>query len=542
MRVNRQSKLLIVTSLLITTTLACVTVLGPPETPVDSALIALQATQTEITYRIATLTAADPSTPTASPTITLTVTPTSQLTPEYQPPFDFESEEMPARLSPESLSNIDFGPPGEGYRDTTRPYLSGNPQTLDTAHFRIHYTTSGDDAVSQIDANSNQHPDFVEEVARAMEYAWWGEVEYFGWTAPPGDDHMGGDDRYDVYITNIVKDGLIGYTEGGHSKTIVEDNPNSEVVESNAAFSFLVLDNDFSDYEDYYPAEMSLLDVMYTTAAHEFNHAIQYGYDSQEPTNWLWEAAATWIEDELYDEINEGNDLIYAVAKAPDTCQLAEGGIDRVEDQLHWYGEWVFLRYISEHYGHNIVRALWEHAIKYDGYEIFDETLKAVDTDLGTVFKDFSVALLLRAFEEGADYPTVRLEGETATGRTFQPVDGVGQMGADYVRIQGSGVVTITLSSQNLQGVLVGIKQKQADIFSMPDGQVSVDAGVFDKLYLVVLNLERAETEADCTFSDYKLTITNGGQAQQPDESLSAPHFVPPRVETLLDPADYYDE
>lgn len=38
-----------------------------------------------------------------------------------------------------------------------------------TAHFRIFYTMSGEDAVQVDDANGNALPDYVEEVAKALE-------------------------------------------------------------------------------------------------------------------------------------------------------------------------------------------------------------------------------------------------------------------------------------------------------------------------------------------------------------------------------------
>ena len=38
--------------------------------------------------------------------------------------------------------------------------------------------------------------------------------------------------------------------------------------------------------------------------AHEYNHVLQFAYDSQEDT-WMFESTATWMEDEVYPEIND---------------------------------------------------------------------------------------------------------------------------------------------------------------------------------------------------------------------------------------------
>jgi len=48
------------------------------------------------------------------------------------------------------------------------------------------------------------------------------------------------------------------------------------------------------------PIPNTPLDNIKVTAAHEFNHAIQFGYDYWEET-WLMEATATWIEDDTAD-------------------------------------------------------------------------------------------------------------------------------------------------------------------------------------------------------------------------------------------------
>ncbi len=526
MKPNRRRKLLFSITILVVTTLACATLSGASEDDGDYSAAELRATLTAIAEELAAIE--------GNPTQSEAVSPT-------RVPEIAGGESLP-RLSSQDLPEVDFGPPGDSPSEGERPSLSGNPQTLDTEHFRIHYTTSGVDAVPTTDANGNQHPDFVEEVARAMEYAWWAEIEYLGWTAPPGDEGAGGDDRYDVYLANTLEDGTFGYTEGGYPETIIIDNPNSSATEYNASFSFMAIDNDFVEAEDLTETILTPVEYMYSTTAHEFNHALQYGYDSEEPADWLWEATATWMQDELYNDLNDGRDVITAVAKAPDTCQLAEGGQERVEDDLHWYGQWVFLRYISEQYGQDAIRALWENAIEFDGYKAFDETLASLGTDLETVFKDFSVAMLTRDFEEGADYPIVRLEGEAYADETFQPVDGVGQMGADYIEVFGDDVLTVSLDSQDLTGLLVGVQGNQVDVFDMPDGEASVDAGAYDHLYLIVLNLEQARSEHSCSFSDYEVEISSGGQAESPTQTLRMAYFQAPEVEGLLDPDEYWGE
>lgn len=436
------------------------------------------------------------------------------------------------------------------YDDEGRPILSGAEEILDTQNFRIHYTTSGSDAVASTS--------YVDEIAQTLEYVWQVEIEQFGWAAPPSDEGIGGDNRYDVYLQEILWDGTFGYTEGGEDSRYrsagqigdtraardtrdARNARNTSAFEERAAASFMVLDNDYADTEDLVIADYTILDLMRSTVAHEFNHALQFGYDGEEPADWLWEATATWMQDEVYDAINDGIEDLYAVFKSPDTCQLAYGGEERVEDENHWYGEWIFLRYISENYGHQTVRAIWEQAATLDGYAALEAALNAAGTTLDETLRGFSIALLTRNFEEGASYPVLRLEGEASTG-TFTPLDGVGQMAAEYIEIRADATVTVSIDDEYLTPLLVGISGGQASLFEFGGTQVSVDASAFDQLYLIVINPERAKDEFDCYASEYNINVSTGGQGQTAAETVSAANFAAPEVEELMDPAEYGDD
>ncbi len=448
-------------------------------------------------------------------------------------PLEAPPPELP-RLSPAEDPPLEFGPPGASPDDEDRPTLSGPAQTLDTEHFRIHYTLQGADAVPAEDANNNQHPDYVEQVARSLEFVWYAEIEIFGWPPPPPDGSLGGDDRVDIYLQDIMStDDLAGYVDGGFRETLVGDNPRTEVVEIRSSHSFMALDNDYAELSD--TRNHDHLEFMRAVVAHEFMHVIQYGMDGAEPADWLWEATATWMEDEVYNHINDGLTVLGAPFKSPDSCQLVYGGEERVEDIDNWYGQWLFLRFISERYGHATVRGIWEAAVNFDGYDAISHALIAVDTDLQTVFTEYSVALLTRDFEEGEDYPVLRLEGFTRAGEVFTPVDGVGQMGADYIEIQTGQPVAIQLTG-DLPGLLVGIRGEEVHRFWLVEGRASVDSAAFERLYLIVLNTQLALRERHCEYTGYSVEVSAGGQPQTADAITRRAHFIPPYVEGLLEP------
>ncbi len=507
---TRRLYLLLVSAALLLAGLACRTLLGDP----DEGITLSQATESNPP------TEAAPPAP-ASPT-----------------PILLGEPSLSERLNGQDLPDLQFGPAGSSPFDGTRPELSGEPRTLDTEHFRVHYTDSGGDAVPTADNDGNGHPDYVEHVARALEYSWFAEIEHFGWAPPPPDEGLGGDDRYDVYLANIFDEGNAGYVEGDFDAGFFGDNPLTSVVEDRASSSHMVLDNDYDGYNDNPAPGVSLLDYMRSTAAHEFAHSIQYGYDGDEPHDWLWEATATWMQDEVFDLVNDGNEVLPAVFKSPDSCQLAYGGENHAEDADHWYGMWIFIRYVSENYGHAAVRELWEATVEVDGYDAWDLMLARYGTNLETVFEEFAVAMLLRNFDEGGDYPVVRLEGGIGYEDNFKPADGVGQLGVDYLELDARDLLAITLTGDDISGLFVSVLDGQAHIYAMPAGRANVDTYQFDRSYLLVFNLHRAARERNCRSADYTVVVAQGGQADSPIEQLAAPNFLPPRVEGLREFSD----
>jgi hypothetical protein len=297
------------------------------------------------------------------------------------------------------------------------------------------------------------------------------------------------------------------------------------------------LDNDYEGYEPDENFGASAIQYMRTTAAHEFMHSIQYGLDAFEPHDWIWEASANWMQDEVFDTYNDNIADLSAVMKAPDSCQLAYGGEGRVEDVNHWYGMWIYVRFLSEKYeSHFVVRDLWEQFIELDGYAAWDALLSTKSTTLEDHFTQFSIALLTRDFAEGDTYPTVRLEGQLDVGENFGPYNGVGQMGADYIEIHASEIISISLNtSAALDGLLIGIRDGQAEQLWLKDGQASIDASLYQHLYLIVLNLQRANSEAECEMPGYTLDVSAGGQPQSASLPQAAVNFLAPEVEAVVD-------
>ena len=86
------------------------------------------------------------------------------------------------------------------------------------------------------------------------------------------------------------------------------------------ASGYCVLDNDFVGV----PASPRWT-ARKVTAAHEFFHAIQFGYDFGEDV-WMLEATATWMEERVFDEVNDNRQYLPAgqVVRPDDPARLLQ--------------------------------------------------------------------------------------------------------------------------------------------------------------------------------------------------------------------------
>lgn len=491
-----------------------ITALAPDPTPTPSPTRAPTRTPSPTATHTPTPTPTDTPTPTPTPT----ETPTSTATPIIQ-------------TIPQEIDLAADARAG-------RPRLSGVVRHVDTVHFRIFYTLAGEDAVVIEDYNGNAVPDYIEEVAEALETAWELEISALGWAVPPPDDELGGNDLHDVYIRDLDH-GLIGVAEGDRFLFSRGDNPNTSRTETASLSSFMSVDNDFLEIEPDiggFEVDEAREIAMRLTVAHELMHMIQFGYDAGEPDGWLWEATATWVETLLEEEPESFAQFLDAAFKTPDTCQLSFGGRDRVEDAGHWYSEWLLLRFLSDRYSEQVIRLIWEKAVTLDGYAAIEEALALYRTDLDTEMRAYNLAVLLHNFGLDLDYPTVRLEGVLDSARTFIPVDGIGQMGADFIELQAEGMVEVSIRDLD-NGMVVGMRDDDlADVYYVSGEPVRVNLDGYRNVFVVVLNLQRASDMDGCRFSPYRVRVASADGFDGPAETLPAENFQLPVEEVLTDP------
>ena len=291
-------------------------------------------------------------------------------------------------------------------------------------YFRIHYATSGSDAVylPLVDDDSDGIPDYVNKVADIADSVWEFEVNHLGFPAPPPDTG-GGDTLKDIYI--------IGLGSQFYGMTWYEDQ-----ITLQSYTSFIEIDNDFNFWPYNESDEMeSRLDAARVTIAHEFFHTIHYAMDATEYENhggydflpW-WEMSAVWMEEMMYDDIN---DYYYYLPYYYDYPWL---GLQHAiyTNTVHQYSAAIFPLYLSEKFVTSLIKDIWEGCALQPGpqflqaidaalvdYTITSDTLNIIpDYDIHKAFSEFSVWNLFTGtrasqapagyrFTEAEEYPMI---------------------------------------------------------------------------------------------------------------------------------------
>lgn len=276
--------------------------------------------------------------------------------------------------------------PGQGNAGEST-YSTQEAAPVCGTHFCIHYVaTTGDAPPGGLD--------YVNTMLREFENVYAVQNGQLGWRAPRSDAGRGGNDLTDVYIKNIGAQGIFGYSAADPGQR------------GRQVAAYLVLDNDYSQAE--YRNYPNFLEPLQVTAAHEYNHVLQFGYDAAQDT-WLFEATAVWMEDKVYDGVDDYRNYLPEWARRstqPLTQFLAQGNNVKV------YGDAVLNRWVETRYGAETIRRLWEVSAETRSFApgAFDKALGEKGSNFVEAFSAFAADTAeWRAsnspFEEGAAFP-----------------------------------------------------------------------------------------------------------------------------------------
>ncbi len=264
-----------------------------------------------------------------------------------------------------------------------RPADLPNTAVSSNGFFRIHYTTTGNNAIGY-DINL---------LLAALDSVYSFEIDTLGYPVPPSDGSAGDDDKYDIYIQNLG--GLYGYTW----------------FENKAAdsrwTSYMVIDNDFVGY---YSTGINGARV---TVAHEFHHAIQAG--NYAPQNYpspyrnddlfFYELTSTSMEEFVFDYVNDYYSYMHSYFQHPEKAMPMNDG----------YSLAIWNIYLQKNFGYDILKNQWERMPVSSAVKSIAMSISHLNSTLRYELSNFGVwcyftgsrAISGRYFEEANYYPLI---------------------------------------------------------------------------------------------------------------------------------------
>jgi hypothetical protein len=394
-------------------------------------------------------------------------------------------------------------------------YETVEEKPLCSEHFCIHWVKTTADAPPLTDSNGNGVPDYVDTMDAVFEHVYTVENGDLGWKPPKSDGTAGCNagappncaGKTDVYIKEIGSQGIYGYSA---------PDPGQNSYQQAA---YLVMDDDYnaSQFPRYGGDPLPPMEV---TAAHEYNHVLQFNYDTAQDT-WMFESTAVWAEDRVYSDVNDYIQYLTPWSQmtfVPLTYFSADGN-DPLNVKV--YGDGVWNRWIESHYGDATIRDAWAVSRKTSPKSFapgaYDASLKTKGTSFFSAFSRFATDTAEwrasnTAFAEGATFPDVDRAASSATNRpiTLTP-GGSGAVGkldhTSYVLldVQPANVPQLKLAVATPRGARMTIAlvgrmgdevngTSQEFIKLLPGGgpgTITIDnPGQYDRLTAAVINAD----------------------------------------------------
>lgn len=238
-----------------------------------------------------------------------------------------------------------------------------------TGHFIINYEVSGLHAIPTYDRDQNGTPDYLEFVAKSFDRAWLVEIDTLGFKPPP-DENGQPRENYEIFCKRLFQ--LYGRTFW-----YLEDEIPS--LPGNNYPSWIEINTDFSsiNYEGVTDSIIRDSMAIAVTAAHEFNHALQLGYNIWDGDLWFIENSATYMEEVVVDQVNDYYEYL------PDFFSSTESGITYdsfINNRI--YGEVILNIMTGQLYGRSITREVWQEIVNSPALIAYDKVLRKKGSDL----------------------------------------------------------------------------------------------------------------------------------------------------------------
>lgn len=267
-----------------------------------------------------------------------------------------------------------------------RPSL---PNSLVTSNqfFRIHYTTTGTDAIGY-DVNL---------LAQALDSVYSFEINYLGFPPPPPDGVEGGDDKYDIYVIDLGN--LYGQTWSENK------------VGTSRWTTYIEIDNNFPWYSNAVPPKLPI-DAARVTVAHEFHHSIQMGnyapLNGNDPFNsadtYFYELTSTSMEEFVFSTVNDYYGYIDDYFNHPERAFASNNGYDLA----------IWNIFIKDNFGFGIIKNQWELMPTKRAIDAINTSLLEHQSSFGKELNTFGIWTYYTGyraktgyFSEAVNYPLI---------------------------------------------------------------------------------------------------------------------------------------
>ncbi|MBI5014689.1 MAG: fibronectin type III domain-containing protein [Deltaproteobacteria bacterium] len=331
------------------------------------------------------------------------------------------------------------------------------PNWILTKNFSIEWgadltDVNGSNPGHPTDADGNGVPDVVDQWARYFEASYQAEVVDRGYT-----------------VTALAGQYIPVYLGNSAAGTAVDDiGPDFYAITYDGPVT-VVVNNDLSFVPPNEDPDGKIPGAMKVTAAHEFHHVLQFlmplptAWSSPQDDWWL-EASATWMEDEVFDRVNDYYQYFpglrgWASLAATGLATLNLPGNSDYTSKA--YGNVIFAKYLSEHLGGAArLKDVWNliaggRRILFDGSVgpgVSGGALNrfAVDSGfsgVGNMYLGFAGANATMDYREGAAYGAVPIRATSLTTAASSPSVPL-YLGAQYLAsTAGTGAgVTVNLA------------------------------------------------------------------------------------------------
>ncbi len=272
--------------------------------------------------------------------------------------------------------------------------------------FCVHWVAEGIDAPELTDdngvADGDGVPDYVERILKVAAHVHRIENVKLGWREPRSDGRRGGQrGKTDIYLKELGRL-LFGYAAPDRGQA-----PEGNRL-PRRLHGYLVLDNDYDPFQ--YPGTKQQADLE-VTFAHEYCHILQMAYDAYQDA-WMAESTAVWMEDQVYNGINDYLRYVRRWVRLYRTPLTA--------NSIREYGATVWNEWLVRHYGRKILREAWSRALhtRPGGFSVasYNSAIRAArGSDFSRDFARFATDVAEwrtgRVFREGGRYPDVPRQG-----------------------------------------------------------------------------------------------------------------------------------